>query len=148
MGFAQLTHRENLRDIEACLRAVAIKLYHLGIRVHVSRSTLADANEHRHWRVYVDLAQVLIHIARPLYADEPFGVGLEETVYALDAATTDVSISLSPWAPYARSRGSFAHFPQLYTLLGSSVTRHTDQRVQRHCVQPQQSFLSRPTPGN
>ncbi len=74
MAFAQLTYRESLRDIEGCLRAVASKLYHLGIRGHVSRSTVADANEHRHWRVCADLAQVLIHIARPLYADEPFGV--------------------------------------------------------------------------
>jgi hypothetical protein len=74
MAFAQLTHRESLRDIEGCLRAVASKLYHLGIRGHVSRSTLADENERRHWRVYADLAQVLIHIPRPLYADEPFGV--------------------------------------------------------------------------
>jgi hypothetical protein len=113
MAFAQLTHRESLRDIEACLRAVASKLYHLGIRGHVSRSTLADANEHRNWRVYADLAQVLIRIARPLYADEPFGVELDETVYALDATTNDVSISLCPWAPYARSRGAV----KLHTLL-------------------------------
>jgi hypothetical protein len=113
MAFAQLTHRESLRDIEACLRAVASKLYHLGIRGHVSRSTLADANEHRDWRVYADLAQVLIGIARPLYADEPFGVELDETVYALDATTIDVSISLCPWAPYARSRGAV----KLHTLL-------------------------------
>jgi hypothetical protein len=96
MAFAQLTHRESLRDIEACLRAVASKLYHLGIRGHVSRSTLADANEHRNWGVYADLAQVLTRIARPLYADEPFGFELDETVYALDATTIDLSISLCP----------------------------------------------------
>jgi hypothetical protein len=92
---------------------VSSKLYHLGIRGNVSRSTLADANEHRNWRVYADLAQVLISIARPLYADEPFGVDLQETVYALDATTIDVSISLCPWAPYARSRGAV----KLHTLL-------------------------------
>jgi hypothetical protein len=113
MAFAQLTHRESLRDIEACLRAVSSKLYHLGIRGNVSRSTLADANEHRNWRVYADFAQVLISIARPLYADEPFGVDLQETVYALDATTIDVSISLCPWAPYVRSRGAV----KLHTLL-------------------------------
>jgi len=99
MAFAQLTHRESLRDIEACLRAVPSKLYHLGIRGHVSRSTLADANEHRDWRVYADLARVLIGIARPLYANEPFGMDLDETVYALDATTVDVSISLAPGLP-------------------------------------------------
>jgi hypothetical protein len=113
MAFAQLTHRESLRDIEACLRAVPSKLYHLGIRGHVSRSTLADANEHRDWRVYADLARVLIDIARPLYANEPFGMDLDETVYALDATTVDVSISLCPWAPYARSRGAV----KIHTLL-------------------------------
>ena len=113
MAFAQLTHRESLRDIEACLRAVPSKLYHLGIRGHVSRSTLADANEHRDWRVYADLARVLIGIARPLYANEPFGMDLDETVYALDATTVDVSISLCPWAPYARSRGAV----KIHTLL-------------------------------
>ena len=113
MAFAQLTHRESLRDIEACLRAVPSKLYHLGIRGHVSRSTLADANEHRDWRVYADLARVLIGIARPLYANEPFGMDLDEIVYALDATTVDVSISLCPWAPYARSRGAV----KIHTLL-------------------------------
>lgn len=113
MAFAQLTHRESLRDIEACLRAVPSKLYHLGIRGHVSRSTLADANEHRDWRVYADLARVLIGMARPLYAHEPFGMDLDETVYALDATTVDVSISLCPWAPYARSRGAV----KIHTLL-------------------------------
>lgn len=106
MAFAQLTHRESLRDIEVCLRAMGSKLYHLGIRGTVSRSTLADANECRDWRVYADLAHVLIAIARPLYADEPFGVDLADTVYALDATTIDVCLSLSPWAPFQRSRGA------------------------------------------
>ena len=91
MAFAQLSHRESLRDVEACLRAVPGKLYHLGIRGPVSRSTLADANERRDWRVYADLAQALIAIARPLYADEPFGVDLEETVYA---STSEVEQSV------------------------------------------------------
>jgi hypothetical protein len=113
MAFAQVTHRESLRDIEACLRAVPSKLYHLGLRGHVSRSTLADANEHRDWRVYADLAQVLIRMARPLYADERFGLDLDDTVYALDATTIDVSLSLCPWAPYARSRGAV----KIHTLL-------------------------------
>ncbi len=88
MAFAQLTHRESLRDVESCLRAVSCKLYHLGIRGEVSRSTLSDANERRDWRVYADLAQVLIAIARALYADEPFGVELDDTVYALDSTST------------------------------------------------------------
>lgn len=113
MAFAQLTHRESLRDLEACLRAVPSKLYHLGIHHQVSRSTLADANEHRDWRVYADLAQVLIHIARPLYADEDFGVELSHTVYALDSTTIDVCLSLCPWAPYEQSRGAV----KLHTLL-------------------------------
>jgi hypothetical protein len=113
MAFAQLTHRESLRDVESCLRAVSSKLYHLGIRGEVSRSTLADANERRDWRVYADLAQVLIAVARPLYADEPFGVELDETVYALDSTTIDVCLSLCPWAPFERSRGAV----KMHTLL-------------------------------
>jgi hypothetical protein len=113
MAFAQLTHRESLRDIESCLRAVSGKLYHLGIRGEVSRSTLADANERRDWRVYADLAQVLIAIARPLYTHDPFGVELDNTVYALDSTTIDVCLSLCPWAPYERSRGAI----KMHTLL-------------------------------
>jgi Domain of unknown function (DUF4372)/Transposase DDE domain len=113
MAFAQLTHRESLRDLESCLRAVSSKLYHLGIRGAVSRSTLADANELRDWRVYADLAQVLIAIARPLYAGEPFGAELDNTVYALDSTTIDVCLSLCPWAPFERSRGAV----KMHTLL-------------------------------
>jgi len=112
MAFAQLTHRESLRDIEACLRAVPGKLYHLGIRGRISRSTLAEANEHRDWRVYADLAHALIGMARPLYANEPFGADLEQTVYALDTTSIDVSLSLCPWAPFAH-RGAV----KLHTLL-------------------------------
>src|SRR2546425_11322942 len=89
MAFAQLTYRESLRDIEACLRAQASKLYHLGIRSRISRSTLADANESRDWRIYADFGQSLIAIARRLYAAESFGVDLNDTVYALDASTID-----------------------------------------------------------
>lgn len=113
MAFAQLTHRESLRDLEACLRAVPSKLYHLGIHSQVSRSTLADANEKRDWRVYADLAQILIRCARPLYADEPFGIELVNTVYALDSTTIDLCLSLCPWAPYERSRGAV----KMHTLL-------------------------------
>jgi hypothetical protein len=121
MAFAQLTHRESLRDIEVCLRAMGSKLYHLGIRGAVSRSTLADANECRNWRVYADLARILIAIARPLYADEPFGVDLADTVYALDATTIDVRLSLSPWAPFQRSRGA-VKMHALLDLRGSIPT--------------------------
>lgn len=113
MAFAQLTFRESLRDIEACLRAAPTRLYHLGIRGRVSRSTLADANEHRNWRVYADFAQALIRIARPLYAGESFGVALDNTVFALDSTTIDLCLSLCPWAPFQRSRGAI----KLHTLL-------------------------------
>src|SRR3990170_8757179 len=89
MAFAQLTWRESLRDIEACLRAQSSKLYHLGIRSNVARNTLANANATRDWRIYCDLAQSLIAMARRLYVDEPFGVELKDTVYALDATTID-----------------------------------------------------------
>ena len=102
MAFAQLTYRESLRDIEACLRSMQNKLYHMGIRGNVSRSTLADANESRDWRIYADFAQVLIHQARRLYADEDFGVALNETVYALDSTTIDLCLSLFPWAKFQR----------------------------------------------
>ena len=113
MAFAQLTYRESLRDIEACLRAVQPKLYHMGIRSRVSRSTLADANEKRDWRIYADFAQVLIGIARPLYASEDFGVDLEETVYALDASTIDLCLSLFPWARFRDTKGAI----KLHTLM-------------------------------
>jgi len=113
MAFAQLTFRQSLRDIEACLRA-APSLYHLGIRTAaVARATLADANERRNWRVYADFAQALIAIARPLYADEGFGVELDQTVYALDSTTIDLCLSLCPWAPFQNGRGAV----KLHTLL-------------------------------
>ncbi len=113
MAFAQLTYRESLRDIEACLRAQQTKLYHMGIRGRVSRSTLADANERRDWRIHADLAQALIAIARPLYADDGFGVDLANTVYALDATTIDLCLTLFPWAPFQQSKAAV----KLHTLL-------------------------------
>ena len=96
MFFAQLTYRESLRDIEACLRAMQNKLYHMGIKGKVSRSTLADANENRDWRIYADFAQVLIHVARKLYRDEQFNIELDETLYALDSSTIDLCLSIFP----------------------------------------------------
>ena len=113
MAFAQLTYRESLRDIEACLRAVRPKLYHMGIRSMVSKSTLADANENRDWRIYADFAQVLITMAKPLYAHEDFGVDLESTVYALDASTIDLCLSLFPWARFRETKGAV----KLHTLM-------------------------------
>jgi hypothetical protein len=113
MAFAQITYRKSLRDIETCLRALGTKLYHLGIRGRVSRSTLADANEMRDWRIYADLAQVLIRQARALYAHEPFGVELDETVYALDCTTIDLCLSLFPWARYRKLNAAV----KVHTLL-------------------------------
>ncbi len=113
MAFAQLTYRESLRDIEACLRAQGSKLYHMGIRGQVSRSTLADANEQRDWRIHADFAQALIAIARRLYRDDAFGVELADTVYALDATTIDLCLTLFPWAPFQRSKAAV----KLHTLL-------------------------------
>ena len=113
LAFAQLTYRESLRDIEACLRAVQPKLYHMGIRSRVSRSTLADANEKRDWRIYADFAQILISIAKPLYSQDDFGVELENTVYALDASTIDLCLSLFPWARFRETKGAI----KLHTLI-------------------------------
>ena len=100
MAFAQLTYRESLRDIEACLRAVQSRLYHVGIRARISRSTLADANETRDWRIYADFAQSLIRTARDLYVDDPLAIDLANTVYALDATIIDLCLSVFPWARY------------------------------------------------
>ena len=113
MAFAQLTFRESLRDIEACLRAQQAKLYHLGMRSTVARNTLANANAVRDWRIYADFAQSLIAIARPLYVDEPFGVELQDTVYALDTTTIDLCLSVFPWAPYQSTKAAI----KLHTLL-------------------------------
>ena len=113
MAFAQLTYRESLRDIEACLRSRPNLLYHLGIRGHVARSTLADANEERDWRIYADLAQWFIARARKLYAHEELGLDLEETLYALDSTTIDLCLNLFPWARFRRHKGAV----KLHTLL-------------------------------
>ena len=113
MAFAQLTYRESLRDIECCLRALHEKLYHMGIRGKVSRSTLAHANENRDWRIYCDFAQILIHEARQLYVNEDFGLELEQTVYALDSSTIDLCLSVFPWARFKRTKGAI----KLHTLL-------------------------------
>ena len=113
MAFAQLTFRESLRDIETCLRAMGKKLYHAGFRSRVSRSTLADANRVHDWRIYADFAQILIRRARELYANEPLGVTLEQTAYALDSTTIDLCLSLFPWAPFRRRKGAV----KLHTLL-------------------------------
>ena len=113
MSFAQLTYRESLRDIECCLRAVDTKLYHCGFRGKVSRSTLANANESRDWRIYRDFAQSLILTARDLYAGDDFGVELQETVYALDASTIDLCLSVFPWAKFRKTKAGV----KLHTLL-------------------------------
>jgi hypothetical protein len=113
MAFAQLTYRESLRDIECCLRAMNEKLYHMGIRGKISRTTLADANEKRDWHIYSDFAQILIHHARKLYADDDFGLELQETVYALDATIIDLCLSVFPWAHFRRTKSAI----KLHTLL-------------------------------
>jgi len=113
MAFAQLTYRESLRDIEACLHAVGSKRYHMGIRSKVARTTLADANEQRDWRIYADFAQALIGMARPLYASDPMGVELDHDLYALDSTTIDLCLSLFPWARFRRSKAAV----KMHTLL-------------------------------
>jgi hypothetical protein len=113
MAFAQLTYRESLRDIEACLRSVGSKLYHMGFRGKVARSTLADANESRDWRIFADFAQVLIAIARPLYARDLLGIDLEQSLYALDSTTIDLCLSLFPWAKFRKKKAAV----KMHTLL-------------------------------
>ena len=113
MAFAQLTYRESLRDIEACLRAQKNKLYHMGIRSPVSRNNLANANKVRDWRIYADLAHALIRTARKLYASDSFALELDNTVYALDATTIDLCLSMFPWANFRRAKGAI----KLHTLL-------------------------------
>lgn len=113
MAFAQLTYRESLRDIEACLRSVTSKLYHLGFRGKVARTTLADANESRDCRIFADFAQVLIGIARPLYAHDPIGVDLDQSLYALDSTTIDLCLALFPWARFRKHKAAI----KMHTLL-------------------------------
>ncbi len=135
MAFAQLTYRESLRDIEACLRSMQNKLYHMGIRGGVSRNTLAHANETRDWRIYADFAQVLIHQARHLYADDDFGLELDQTVYALDTTTIDLCLSLFPWAKFQKRKAAI----KLHTALdlrGSIPTfiKITDGKIFDTCI--------------
>jgi len=113
MGFAQFTYRESLRDIEACLGSVGGKLYHMGFRSKVARSTLADANESRDWRIFADFAQALIAIARPLYAGDPIGIDLDASLYAFDSTTIDLCLSLFPWAKFRKHKGAV----KMHTLL-------------------------------
>jgi transposase len=113
MAFAQITYRQSLRDIETCLRAMKLKLYHCGIRGNISRNTLANANENRDWRIYADFAQVLISKARTLYADEDFGIRLYREVYALDSTTIDLCLSLFPWAKFRKHKAAV----KLHTLM-------------------------------
>jgi len=112
MAFAQLTYRESLRDIETCLRAMPSRLYHMGIR-SVARNTLANAHAGRDWRIYADFAAGLIAQARTLYASEPLGVDLDQTVYALDSSTIDLCLPLFPWASFRRRKGAV----KMHTLI-------------------------------
>jgi len=113
LAFAQLTYRESLRDIETCLRAHQTKLYHLGIRGNIAKSTLADANETRDWRIYQDFALSLIQIAKKLYANDSFAVALKQTAYALDTTTIDLCLSLFPWAQFRQAKAAV----KMHTLL-------------------------------
>lgn len=113
MAFAQLTYRESLRDIEACLRSLGGKLYHMGFHGRVSRSTLADANESHNWRIYADFAHVLIRAARPLYVSDPIGVDLDQSLYALDSTTIDLCLALFPWAKFRKNKAAV----KMHTLL-------------------------------
>ncbi|HEX5482647.1 MAG TPA: IS4 family transposase [Terriglobia bacterium] len=140
MAFAQLTYRESLRDIEACLRSLQGKLYHMGFHGRVARSTLADANESRDWRIYADFAQVLMGIARPLYTHDPMGVDLDQSLYALDSTTIDLCLSLFPWARFRKHKAAV----KMHTLLdlhGNIPTfiRVTDGKV--HDVKILDEFL-------
>ena len=113
MAFAQLTYRDGLRDIEACLRSLGGKLYHMGFHGRVARSTLADANDAHDWRIYADFTQILIGIARPLYAFDPIGVDLDQSLYALDSTTIDLCLSLFPWAKFRKHKAAV----KMHTLL-------------------------------
>jgi len=130
MAFAQITYRQSLRDIEACLRAMQPKLYHCGICGSVSRNTLANANEHRDWRIYADFAQILINKARTLYANEDFGIQLNREVYALDSTTIDLCLTLFPWAKFRKHKAA-VKIHTLMDLKGSIPTfiRITDGKV-------------------
>src|SRR6266567_4273150 len=113
MAFAQFTYRESLRDIEACLGSMGGKLYHMGFRSRIARSTLADANETHDWRIFADFAQHLVGIARPLHVEDPMGVDLDNSLYALDSTTIDLCLSLFPWAKFRQNKGAV----KMHTLL-------------------------------
>jgi hypothetical protein len=143
MSFAQLTFRESLRDIEACLRSVPEKLYHLGFRGRIARSTLADANETRDWRIYADFAQSLIQIARPRYASDPLGMDLDATVYALDSTTIDLCLSVFPWAHFRQQKAAV----KMHTLLdlrGSIPTFIEVSDGKRHDVHLLEEIVAEP----
>src|SRR2546430_11655 len=130
MAFAQFTYRESLRDIEACLRSMSGKLYHMGFRSRIARSTLADANETHDWRIFADFAQHLIGVARPLHVEDPMGVDLDHSLYALDSTTIDLCLSLFPWAKFRRHKGAV----KVHTLLDlhgniPTFVRITDGKV-------------------
>ena len=138
MTFAQLTHRESLRDIEVCLRAQKDKLYHRGIRGNVFRSTVADANERRDRRIYADLAQALIRTARLLYADEDLGLDLDNAVYALDASTIDLRLSVFPWALFRSTKKATSQplsTSPVAMWTSSACSRCTLRRIRYHDVQ-------------
>ena len=124
MAFAQLTYRESLRDIEACLRALQSKLYRAGFRTRSSRSTIADANENRDWRIYRDFAQVLIAKARGLYAGTDLGLQIEEATYVLDSTTIDLCLKLFPWAQFRKHKSAVKlhTFPLKIVLSGAAFT--------------------------
>jgi len=145
MAFAQLTWRESLRDIEACLRSMQPKLYHMGFRGRVCRSTLADANESHNWRIWADLAQVLIGIARPMYAGEPLDVDLDATAYALDSTTIDLCLSLFPWARFRRTKAA-VKLHMLLDLRGNIPTFAQITEGKLHDVHILDQFL--PEPGS
>jgi hypothetical protein len=143
MSFAQLTYRESLRDLEACLRSVPEKLYHLGFRSHIARSTLADANETRDWRIYADFAQALIQIARPMYVADPLGIDLDATVYALDSTTIDLCLSVFPWAHFRQHKAAV----KMHTLLdlrGSIPTFIKVSDGKQHDVHALDDILAEP----
>jgi hypothetical protein len=147
MAFAQLTYRESLRDIEACLSAQASKLYHMGFREPIRRSTLSDANEAGDWRIYADFAQVLIRQARKLYAVDNFGVELTETAYALDATTVDLCLSVFPWASFRATKAAV----KMHTLLDlrgaiPSFIHISDGSIRRRPIAPPGSSATRPSP--
>ena len=114
MAFAQFTYRESLRDIEACLGSMSGKLYHMGFRSRIARSTLADANETHDWRIFADFAQHLIGIARPLHVEDPMGVDLDHSLYALDSTTIDLCLALFPWARFRQHKGPARQHSHIY----------------------------------